>query len=66
MRSGQMAGGVDHDHDHEPEDEADARRRQAPAVLGVGDDRAAAGEDEREGGETLGEGAPPQVMLAVH
>ena len=58
-----MAGGVDHDHDDQAEDEPDPDRAERAVVDRVGDDRAAAGEDERERCEALGRGAPQQVRL---
>ena len=41
-----------------PEGGGDTDRAELGAALGVDDDRAAAGEDEREGGERLGETTP--------
>jgi hypothetical protein len=53
-----VTGGVDHRHDHQAEDERDADGAQRAAVDGVGDDRAAAGEDEGEDADRLGGSAP--------
>ena len=61
-----MAGGVDHDHDHQTEDERDAHRSERTAVLAVGDDRATAGEHERERGQPFGRRASPECEVAVH
>jgi hypothetical protein len=43
-----MPGRVDHHHDDQPEDEADPDGSERGVVLAVGDDGAAAGEDQRE------------------
>ncbi len=66
VRAGEVAGGVDHGHDDQPEDEADPDGAEGPAVLGIGDDGAAAGEDECEGGEGFRGGAAPEREGAVH
>ena len=55
--AGEVAGRVDHRHDHQAEDERDADRAERAGVDRVGDDRAAAGEDEGEGADALGGGA---------
>ena len=52
-----MADRIDHHHDHETEGKRDSDGAERVAVLGIGDDRAASGEDERERRETLGERA---------
>jgi hypothetical protein len=52
-----VAGRIDHRHDHQAEDEGDADRPQRARVLGLGDDRATAGEDQGEGADRLGGGA---------
>ena len=49
-----MTRRVDHGHDHQAEDKTDADDAECTAVLVVGDDRTAAGEDEREGRGGLG------------
>ena len=64
--AGEVAGRVDHGHDHQAEDERDADRTQGSGMHGVGDDRAAAGEDEGEGAEGLGGGAVAEVRTPVH
>jgi hypothetical protein len=56
-----VACGVNHGHDHQPEGERDADSPERLVVASVGDDRAAAGEDEREGREPLGARAPTQA-----
>jgi hypothetical protein len=61
VSAGEVAGGVDHDHDHEAEDEADPESAEGPVVALVGDDRAATGEDEREGSQAFGAGPAGQV-----
>ena len=69
----EMAGGVDHDHHDQAEYQRHADRSERTVVHGVGNDRAASGEDEGEGGEALSSGrrqrsregstAPPQAAL---
>ena len=66
VRPGDMSGRVDHDHDHEAERRRDARRSERRAALVVEHDRATAGEDEREGGERLGETAPGESQKSRH
>jgi hypothetical protein len=60
-----MPKDADHGHDHQPEHEADAERSARFVIDGVGDDRAADGEDERERGQGLGGGAPPECRRGV-
>ena len=50
--TGDVPDGVDHDHDHEPEADGDANMAKN-ACLGIDHDRAAAGENEREGSDRL-------------
>jgi hypothetical protein len=66
VRPGQMPDGVDHRHDDQPEDEADPDGAEGSFVAGVRHDRAASGEDQREGGERLGGGPPPQSDAVAH
>ena len=54
VRARQVPGRVDHHHDDQPEDHRDPDRPERSVVAGVGDDRAAAGEHQRERGEPLG------------
>jgi hypothetical protein len=54
MGARDAAGGVDHRHDHESEGQRDPDLSES-AGLGVDHDRAAAGEDERERADGLGE-----------
>jgi hypothetical protein len=61
-----MPGGVDHDHDDQPEHEADADGAERTVVLRVGDDRAAAGEPERERRDPFGGGAAGERKGLVH
>jgi len=57
MRTGDAPDRVDHRHDHEAEDDRDADVAER-VRLGISDDRARAGKDEREGADRLGaEGA---------
>ena len=55
-----LPGRIDHDHDDEPKGDRDPVRAELAAALGVRDDRAASGEDERERRECLGEAAPSE------
>ncbi len=64
--AGEMAGRVDHRHDHQAEDERDADGAQHAGVDSVGDDRPAAGEDQRERPDRLGGGTAQQVGPLVH
>jgi len=48
---------LDHHHDDQAEDRGNARQAKRAVGDRVADDRAAAGEDERECGEKLGERA---------
>jgi hypothetical protein len=58
VRTREVSGRVDHRHDHEAEGEGDAERPERAVVSRVGNDRAAAGEHQREGREALGGGPP--------
>ena len=48
VRARKVTGRVDHHGDDQPEHEADPDRAERAVVLGVGDDRAAAREHQRE------------------
>ncbi len=61
VRAGEMPGRVDHGHDDEAEDGGHAGRAEHAIAGRVGDDRAAAGEDERERAEALGDGSAQQA-----
>src|SRR5581483_11439546 len=63
VRTADVADGVDSDHDHQPEAERDADVAEL-VRLRVDHDRAAAGEDEREGADRLG--CQRAQQLAVH
>jgi hypothetical protein len=64
--AGEVSGRVDRHHDDQPEHEADADRPERAVVVRVGDDRAAAGEHERERGEAFGGCATPEWEAGVH
>ncbi len=66
VRSREVTGRVNHRHDHQAEDQSDPDGAERSAVDGIGDDRAAACEDEGERGEALGGGAPRQVRPLRH
>ena len=57
MRAREVSGRVDHGHYREPEGSGDTDRAELASSLGIDDDRAAAGEDESESRERLGEAA---------
>jgi hypothetical protein len=57
VRAGEVTGRVDHDHDHEAEDGGHAAGAEGAVARRVGDDRPAAGEDERERRDGLGDRA---------
>jgi len=60
VRTGEVAGCIDHRHDHQSEDQRDAHRAKGRVVASVGDDRAAAGEHEGKCRKALGDGALAQ------
>ena len=66
VRAGEVAGRVDHRHHDQAEDEGDADDPERARVLGLGDDRPAAGEDEGEDADSLGGGAAEEVGALVH
>ena len=51
---GQVPGRVDHDHDDQPEHQGHADHAQGSGVLGLGDDRPTAREDQCEDADSLG------------
>jgi hypothetical protein len=61
VRAGEMPGRVDHRHDDQPERGRDADASERSGVDCVGDDRAAACEDERECREPFGERTAHEV-----
>ena len=54
MGAGEMTRRIDQHHDYQAEDQRDTDCPNRFAVLSVGDDRPAAGENESEGSEALG------------
>ena len=66
MRTREVPGRVDHRHHDQPEDEGDPDRAKGAGMLGLGDDRAAAGEDQGEDADALRGGAPDQLGAPVH
>jgi hypothetical protein len=65
VRARQVPGRTHHHHDDQAEAQADADRAECPVVLRVRDDRTAAREHEREGGEAFSGRAPTDVRADV-